>query len=218
VAEIHNLLPRTNLYIVGEYFLRIEHHLLGVKGASIDDVKEVHSHPQAIMQCHDALLDRKFQTVSAPNTAIAASQVAKGGDSSKAAVGSKLAAELYGLDVLAENIEDADDNMTVFIAMSREPFDPEQEKGRVITSVLFTARNIPAALYKALGGFATNQVNLLKVESYIPSSKSTTAQFFITFEGHPDQKKVQLALEELGFFCRKLKVLGVYYADEKRYI
>lgn len=213
VAEIHNLLPDTKLYIVGEYFQRIHHNLVGIKGTKISDVKTVYSHPQALMQCREYINKKKFNREAATNTAIAAEEVAAWKDKSKAAISSELAAEINGLAIIDKHIEDADDNTTVFVAMAREPIDPDPKKGSVITSLLFTARNIPAALYKALGGFATNHVNLLKIESYIPAGKSKTAHFFVSFEGHPDEKNIQLAMEELGFFCKKVKVLGVYYAD-----
>lgn len=216
VAEIHNLLPDTDLSIVGEYFQRIEHFLLAPKGTKLKDIKTVYSHPQALMQCKGSIAKLGLKTHEYSNTAAAAQDVAKWNDPSKAAIASRLAAELYGLDIIKENVEDADDNTTIFLAMSQEYADPSPKAGRVITSLLFTARNIPAALYKALGGFATNHVNLLKIESYIaPGSK--TAQFFICFEGHPGEKNVQLAIEELGFFCKKVKVLGVYLADPKRF-
>ncbi len=218
VAEIHNLLPKTNLHIVKEYFLPIEHHLLGVKGAELSDIKEVSSHHQALMQCDKTLLKLlpKALKVESSNTAVAAKNIADLKDRNKAAIASEIAAELYGLNILAKNVEDSKNNTTVFIAMSSTPIDPDPEQGRVITSLIFTARNIPSALFKALGGFATNQVNLLKIESYIPTGQSQTAQFFISFEGSPNEKNVNLALEELGFFCRKVKVLGVYYADDLR--
>lgn len=217
VAEIHNLLPKTNLHIVSEHFMPIEHHLLGVKGATTDSIKTVYSHPQALMQCKEHLKKHGFKTHGHSNTATAASDIAEWNDKTKGALASKLAAELYGLEVIKENMHDAKDNTTVFIAMSKEAVDPDPKKGKVMTSLIFTARNIPAALYKALGGFATNHVNLSKLESYIPSGTSKTAQFFVCFEGHPSQKNVQLALEELGFFCQKVKVLGVYPACEGRF-
>lgn len=217
VAEIHNLLPNTNLYIVGEYFQRIEHHLLAPKGTKKSDIKQIYSHPQALMQCKDNINKiGKIERKEYSNTAAAAKDVGEWNDKSKAAIASELAAELYGLDIIKRNMEDAEDNTTIFVAMSKEAADPDPKDGKVVTSLLFTARNIPAALYKALGGFATNQVNLLRIESYIPSGKSTTAQFFISFEGHPDSRNVQLAISELGFFCQKVKVLGVYTADENR--
>lgn len=222
VAEIHNILPETNLYIVGEVYQRVEHHLMAPKGTKIEDIEHIYSHPQALMQCRKNIEnlnktgDKTFQVMEHANTATAAKAIAEWNDKTKAAIASELAAELYGLDILQRNFEDADDNTTVFVVLSKEPIDPDPKAGKIITSIIFTARNIPAALYKALGGFATNQVNLLKLESYIPSGESQTAQFFISLEGHPQEKNVQLAIEELGFFCKRVKVLGVYPADMKR--
>ena len=152
------------------------------------------------------------------NTAVAASDVAKWNDPTKAAIASPLAGELYGLSVLREHMQDSDNNVTVFVIIAREPVDPDADAGRVLTTLLFTVRNIPAALYKSLGGFATNNVNILKLESYIPGGAAReSAQFFLTFEGHPSQRSVQIALEELGFYCRKVTVLGVYPADPARF-
>ena len=216
VAEIHNLLPAANLHIVGEHFQKIEHHLLGPKGAKLEDVKEVHSHPQALMQCREHLLELGVERETASNTAVAAKEIAQWNDPAKAALASELTAELYGLDVLKRNMEDSKDNVTVFVEIAREPVDPDPKKGPVITTLLFAIRNIPAALYKALGGFATNNVNLLKIESYIPGGVSSNAQFYASFEGHPDDRNVQLALEELGFFTNKVRVLGVYHAAPER--
>lgn len=218
VAEIHNILPETSLYIVGEYFQRVEHQLVAPQGASLKSIKTVYSHTQALMQCRNNIIALGYEAEAYSNTAAAAKDVAAWNDITKAAISSRLAADLYGLEIIKENIEDSHDNTTIFIAMSAEPIDPNPAEGQVITSLIFTARNIPAALYKALGGFATNQVNMLKVESYIPSGSSQTAQFFICFEGHPSSRNVQLAIEELGFFCRKVKVLGVYYGDKKRFV
>jgi prephenate dehydratase len=217
VAEIHNLLQETNLSIVGEHFQRIEHQLMAPKGAKLADIKEIYSHPQALLQCKASIKKLGVTPREYSNTAVAAKDVAAWGDKTKAAIASNLAAELYGLDILKSNFEDAHDNTTIFIAMSKEHKDPNPDDGRIVTSLLFTARNIPASLYKALGGFATNHVNLLKIESYIPGGVSEMAQFFISFEGHPAERKVQLALEELGFFCKKVKLLGVYHADPKRF-
>ncbi len=217
VAEIHNILPHTGLSIISEYFLKIEHHLVGVKGTTVADVKEVYSHPQALMQCNKTLKEMKLQPMSYSNTAYAAKDVADWKDKSKAALSSNLAAELYGLDVLKANMEDAKDNSTLFLVFSKEAIDPDPAKERlVITSMMFTTRNIPAGLYKALGGFATNNVNIIKLESYIPEGESESAQFFISFEGSPREKHVQRAIEELGFFTRKTKLLGVYPAHKNR--
>jgi prephenate dehydratase len=217
VAEIHNLLPTTQLHFVGEHLQRIEHHLLGVKGASLAEVKHVYSHPQALMQCRESLAKLgAFERRSHFDTAGAVRDVAEWKDASKAAIGSALAGDLYGLQVLARNIEDSPDNTTLFITLSREPVDPDPSEGKVLTSLIFALRHLPSALYKALGGFATNNINLIKLESYLPTHAKDTAQFFVTFEGHPSQKHVQQAIEELGFFCKKVGVLGVYLADGAR--
>lgn len=218
VAEIHQILPRMNVHIVGEHFLKVEHHLMAPKGATLQTVKRAYSHPQALMQCREHLRELKLETEGYANTAMAAADVAKWNDPSKAAIAARLAAELYGLTILKENMHDSQDNVTVFAAISKEPKELNlEENPRVLTTVIFAIRNIPSALYKALGGFATNGVNILKLESYIPGGTSSTAQFFITFEGNPDDRNVQLALEELGFFCKKVQVLGVYPADPVRY-
>ena len=217
VAEIHQLLPKMDLHIIAEHFQPIEYNLLAVKGATIEGLKEAYSHPQALMQCRENLQKLNLAPVNASNTAVAAANIAKWNDPSKAAVSPPLAGELYGLVTLKEHIEDSNENFTVFVTIAREP-NEISEKDRNITTLLFTARNIPAALYKALGGFATNAVNILKIESYIPGGHSNAAQFFLTFEGHPKERKVQLAIEELGFFSKKVSVLGVYPADSARQI
>ncbi len=219
VAEIHHLLPKTNLHIVGEYFQHIEHQLLAPKGATLKTVKDVYSHPQGLLQCRDNLRQLKLTTHTYSNTAAAAADVAKWNDPTKAAIASPLAGQLYGLTVLKEHMQDSDDNVTVFIIIAREPIDPEPQEGtRILTTLLFSVRNIPAALYKSLGGFATNNVNIVKLESYIPGGAAReSAQFFLTCEGHPSQKPVQNALEELSFYCKKVSVLGVYPADPARF-
>ncbi len=215
VAEIHNLLPASKVHIVAEHVEPIEHHLYGVKGAKLDEIKDVYSHNQALMQCRNFTREHQLEVHAVSNTAVAAQEVAKGGDKSKAAICSALAGELYQLERLAEKINDAQDNATLFITIAREPVDIEADDKNILTSVLFTLRNIPAALYKALGGFATNGINMVKLESYIKTG-SGAAQFFLTFEGNPRQRNVQLALEELGFFTQKVTVLGVYPGDKKR--
>ena len=215
VAEIHNLLPRTNLHIVAEHIQRVEHHLYGVSGATLADVKDVYSHHQALLQCRNFAREHNLAIHIHGNTATAAQDVAAWGDKTKAAICSSLAGELYQLTRLAENIEDSEDNATLFVVLSRDPIDADAHDGKVLTSLFFTVRNIPAALYKSLGGFATNGVNMLKLESYIQAGTGA-AQFFMTFEGHPQQRPVQLAIEELGFFTQKVNVLGVYPADPKR--
>ncbi len=215
VAEIHNLLPDTSLSITGEYLHRVEQHLLALKGAELKDIKTVYSHPQALMQCRKSLRKLSFKAEPLSDTALAAKAVSEWKDATKAALASDLAAELYALEIVQRNMEDSDSNHTLFITLSKEPADTDPAKGAVLTSLIFTVRNIPAGLYKALGGFATNGVNLLKIESYILGNHGT-AQFFVTFEGHPEQKHTQRALEELGFFTKKIKFLGVYYAGEFR--
>ncbi len=217
VAEIHNLIPKTALSIVGEFFQKIEHQLLGVKGAKIEDIKEVYSHPQALMQCNANITKYGFKAIRHSNTAIAAKEIAEKGDKTKAALASSLAGELYGLEVIKPHFEDDANNTTLFLVFSKEPIDPDPEKEKhIITSMMFTTRNIPAGLYKALGGFATNNVNIIKLESYIPEVESSQAQFFISFEGSPREKNVQRAIEELGFFTKRTKLLGVYPAHKSR--
>jgi prephenate dehydratase len=218
VAEIHHLLPKTNLHIVGEYFQPIEHCLLAPKGATLETIKDVYSHPQGLLQCRDHLREMGLTAHTYSNTAAAAADVAKWNDPTKAAIASPLAGELYGLTTLRDHMQDSNNNVTVFIMIAREPVDPKPDAGRVLTTLLFAVRNLPAALYKSLGGFATNSVNILKLESYIPGgSARDSAQFFLTLEGHPSDRNVQLALEELGFFCKKVTVLGVYPADPQRF-
>jgi prephenate dehydratase len=218
VSEIHNLLQDGNISIVAEHFAKIEHYLSGIKGTKIEDIKEIHSHPQALMQCRKNLSKMNVSQIERSNTAKAAKFIASQNDKSKAALCSKLAAELNGLEIIKKDMQDkVDGNFTVFIVISKDAIDPDPEKGKVITTMLFTVRNIPGAVYKALGGFATNNVNLLKWESYIPSGKSSQAKFFISIEGHPSQRNVSLALEEVGFFSKTVKLLGVYYADKARY-
>lgn len=218
VLEIHNLLQDSKISIVAEHFLTIEHNLCGVKGAKLSDVKEVYSHPQALAQCQNNLNDLHVELREYSNTAKAAQFVASQNDKSKAAICSKDAAAENSLEILKENIQDlGSKNITIFIVISKDGIDPDIRSGHVITTLLFTIRNITGALYKALGGFATNNVDMLKLESYIPGGASSEAKFFITISGHPSEKKVALALEELGFFSKNVKVLGVYNADKSRF-
>ncbi len=222
VSEIHNLLQDGNISIVAEHFVQIEHHLASNKGVRLEDITEIYSHPQALMQCRKNLselkVEKNVRQIECSNTAQAAKMIAEQDSKNKAALCSKLAAELNGLEIIKSNLQDSgDENFTVFIVISKQAFDPDPKKGKVITTMLFTVRNIPGAVYKALGGFATNGVNLLKWESYIPSGKSSQAKFFISIEGHPCEHNVALALEEVGFFSKSVKLLGVYYADKARY-
>ena len=214
VADVHHLLPESGLHIVGEHFQRVRHQLLAPKGATLATIEEVHSHVQALSQCRNYLRKNGLKAVIAADTAGSAADVAKLGDPTKAALASKLAGEIYGLETVAPDVQDADDNTTRFVILAKEPIHPES--GPVITSFVFRVRSVPAALYKALGGFATNGVNITKLESYIIDHGFTVAQFYADIDGHPDDRLVRLALEELGFFSREVKILGVYPADDFR--
>ena len=218
VAEIHHLLPKMGLHIVGEYFLPIQHVLAAPEGTNIDQIEAAYSHPQALMQCHDNLVKHAIEPKIFSNTAVAAKTVAQWNDSTKAALCTPLAAELYGLTILHDHMQDADDNVTTFIKLAREMLEEEELENAplILTSILFECRHIPAALYKALGGFATNGVNMIKLESYMTGGTSPVARFFMTFEGQPDDPAVQLALEELTFYTKKIDVLGVYPAAKER--
>ena len=216
VADIHHLLPESGLYIVGEHFLKVEHQLLGHADAGIDTIKSVRSHTMALGQCRQVIRELGLTAVAAADTAGAAREIADGGDPSCAAIATKLAGEIYGLNVLRDNIEDEDHNTTRFLVLSRNPDDAEPEDGPVITSFVFRVRNVPAALYKAMGGFATNGVNMTKLESYQLGGAFTATQFYSDIEGHPSERNVRLALEELDFFTDFLRVLGVYKASTFR--
>jgi prephenate dehydratase len=220
VSEIHNLLQDREVSIVAEHFFNVSHNLAAVKGSAISYIEKVYSHPQALMQCSNNirnLSNGKITVCDVSNTAEAARMVAESGDKSKAAICSKMAAEVNGLELLKENIQDDEGNMTTFVVISKNASNPDVTIAPVLTTLLFTIRNIPGSLYKSLGGFATNGVNMLKLESYIPGGISKQAKFFITIEGHPSQKNVSLALEELGFFSKNVKLLGIYYADKSRF-
>ncbi|MBL6664605.1 MAG: prephenate dehydratase [Rickettsiales bacterium] len=217
VSEIHNLLQGSDVSIVAEHFFPITHNLVGVQGAKIEDIEEVYSHPQALLQSQNSLRELGVDVIESSNTAAAAEYVAKANDIKKAALCSKKAAENNGLNILKENLQDSgNDNVTIFIVIAKNPSDCNPEISPVITAMLFTIRNIPGSLYKALGGFATNNVSIVKLESYIPGGVSRQAQFYISIEGHPSQRNVALALEELGFFSKSVKLLGVYYSDKAR--
>ncbi|MFQ5763423.1 MAG: prephenate dehydratase [Rhodospirillales bacterium] len=215
VADIHHLLPGSNLHIVAEHFQRVNHHLLGVKGAKAADLTHVHSHTHALNQCRKLIRELGLEPVEHVDTAGAAADVARAGDKTQAAIASALAAEMDGLVSLKANIEDAEHNTTRFVVMAREPRDPGPDAEDLITSFIFRVRNVPAALYKALGGFATNGVNLTKLESYVGGG-FVAAQFYADAEGHPEQRPLGLALEELGFHTHEIKILGTYPAHPYR--
>ncbi len=218
VADIHHLMPDSGLHIIGEHFQKVDYHLLALEGATMDTVKEVHSHVQALSQCRKYIRAAGFKPILHADTAGAAADIAERGDISQAALATELAGEIYGLQSLEIDVQDTEHNTTRFIIMSKEPVDPDPAEGPVITTFVFRVRSVPAALYKALGGFATCGVNITKLESYIIDASFTVAQFYADVEGHPDQRMVRLALEELGFFSREVKILGVYSANPFRQI
>lgn len=216
VADVHHFLPKSGLSIIGEHFLKIEHALLGVKGTKIENLKHVHSHLHALPQCRKIIKELGLKPHVHADTAGAAREVAEKNDPEHAAIASVLAGEIYGLDVLRGDVQDADHNTTRFLVLSREPFVPKLEKDTTyITSFVFSVRNIPAALFKAMGGFATNGVNMIKLESYV-NPQFQVAQFYVDVIGHPEQRPLQLAMEELGFFAKEVKILGTYPANAFR--
>ena len=216
VADIHRLLPGSGLYIIGEHFMRVRHCLLGVKGAKLEGLTHVHSHEMALGQCRKIIGELALQPVVAGDTAGAAQMISAGQDGSQGAIAASLAADIYGLDILKADIEDSDQNITRFLVLSRTPDDADIADGVVMTSFIFRVRNVPAALYKALGGFATNGVNMCKLESYQPDGSFAETQFYADIEGHPDNEYVRVALEELKFYCSELDILGVYPAAPER--
>lgn len=216
VADIHRLLPHSGLHIIDETFVRVHINLLGVPGAEIADIKEAHSHLVLLPQCASFLKKHGIRGRVSPDNARAARDVAEQGDISHAALASELAGEIYGLNVLARHIEDQGNNTTRFLTMSREPDLSRRGEQGMITSFVFQVRNIPAALYKAMGGFATNGVNMIKLESYMVGGSFTATQFYADIDGHPEDKNVQLALDELQYFTTNVEILGVYPADRRR--
>ena len=216
VTDIHHLLPESGLYIVGEYFQRVHHQLLGVKGATLKDLKSVMSQHPALGQCRNIIRELGLNMIVGADTAGSAKHIAQQGDKTVAALASSLAAEIYGLDILKANVEDAAHNTTRFLQMAAEADDAERGKQPVVTTFVFRVRNVPAALYKAMGGFATNGVNMTKLESYQLEGSFNATQFYADIEGHPEERLVRLALEELQFFTTHLRILGVYPAHPYR--
>jgi prephenate dehydratase len=215
VADVRHLMPASGLHIIGEHFERVEHHLLALPGTTLDRVRVVRSHVHALSQCRDFIRRHELQPVVRADTAGSAGEVRDLGDPSVAAIASELAGEIYSLVSLAENIEDAEHNTTRFLVLAREPKWPKPNTSTVTTFV-FNVRNVPAALYKALGGFATNGVNMTKLESYMVGGHFTATQFYADVEGHPDDPGLKLALEELAFFSTEVRILGVYPAHPGR--
>jgi len=216
VADVHHLLPDSGLQIVGEHFERISHQLLALPQARLKDLRTVHSHIQALGQCRQVIQSLGLEPVTQADTAGSARMIARDGDISQSAIASSLAAEVHGLQIMRADIQDAAHNTTRFLVLSREPSGVPAQNGLVITSFVFRVRNVPAALYKALGGFATNGVNMTKLESYQLEGSFHATMFYADIEGHPDERRVQLALEELHFFSSKVTILGTYAASPLR--
>jgi prephenate dehydratase len=216
VADIHHLLPTSHLHIVGEYFLPIHFQLMAVHGATLKTVKTVHSHIHALGQCRKIIRKHGWKAVVAGDTAGAAREIAEAGDVTMAALAPELAAEIYGLDILERDVADEDTNTTRFIILSKSDDRAPAGKGPVVTTFVFRVRNVPAALYKAMGGFATNGVNMTKLESYQLDGAFTATQFYADVDGHPDDRNLKNALEELEFFSTEVRILGVYPASEFR--
>ncbi len=215
VADVHHLLPYSGLHIIGEHFERINHHLLALKGTTLDQIKTVESHVHALGQCRNLIRQLGLTVIVGADTAGAAADLAKTGDTTKAAIASELAAEIYGLQSLKANIEDAEHNTTRFVVLSRDAVEPNPNQP-CVTTFVFRVRNVPAALYKAMGGFATNGINMTKLESYLVGGEFVAAQFYVDVEGHPAQRSLRLALEELEFFSHEVRILGVYPAHPFR--
>lgn len=216
VADVHHLLPESGLFIIGEHFQAIEHNLLGLKGTKTEDLNNVHSHVHAIPQCRKLIKELNLKAHVHADTAGAAEEVARLQEKSHGAIASSLAAEIYDLDILESNVQDEHHNTTRFLILSREPEMPEQSDDLdIITSLTFEVRNIPAALYKSLGGFATNGLSMAKLESYVDENFQA-AQFYCDVEGHPESDAFKLALEELGFYAKEVSFLGAYEAHPFR--
>jgi prephenate dehydratase len=212
VADIHHLMPGSGLNIIGEWFQPIRHQLMAPKGAKLADIKTVESHVQALGQCRNMIRKLGIKAIVAADTAGSAREIAERGDKSAAAIASRLAAEIYKLDILAEDVEDEAHNTTRFIVLSKDSTWAKQNSGPIITTFVFRVRNVPAALYKAMGGFATNSINMTKLESYMIEGSFSATQFYADVEGHPDDRGLAFALEELKFFSAEFRIVGVYPA------
>lgn len=216
VADIHHLLPTSGLHIVGEHFLAIHFHLMVIPGTAKEDLRTVHSHVHALGQCRKVIGRLGLRPVVAGDTAGAAREVAEAGDRSCASLSPKPAAERYGLEIAEENVEDETHNKTRFVMLAREPAGHPVTGTPTVTSFVFRVRNLPAALYKALGGFATNGINVTKLESYMLGGQFTATQFYAEVDGHPEEPALARALDELAFFAAEIKMLGVYPASPLR--
>ena len=216
VADTQRLIPDSDLKIVKEYFLEVKHNLLVVPGTKMSDIKRIYSHEQGIAQCRNKIIELNKEMIIVADTAGAAKKIAELNSKEEAAVASKLASRIYKLEILESNFQDVSTNVTRFLVMASKlnPLDPNDDN--LITTLVFTVRSIPASLYKCLGGFASNGVNITKLESYVHPQGFDVAQFYIDFEGHPEQTSVKLALEEMKFFCKHMNILGVYKKSEFR--
>ena len=218
VADIHHLMPQSGLHIVAEYFLPVQHQLMAPRGATMKSIKTVESHIHALGQCRNIIRKLGIKAVVAADTAGAAREVAESGDITRAALATTLAANIYGLQILKKNVADEKHNTTRFVVLARKPKWPGRTHKKVMTTFVFQVRNIPAALYKALGGFATNGINMTKLESYMVGGHFTATQFYADVQGHPKDRALELALEELEFVCqpKTLRILGVYPTHDRR--
>lgn len=218
VSDVHFLLPQTDLTILGEHFLRVEHQLIAYPGAELKDIEAAASHPQALAQCSEFLKAHQIKALSRIDTAKSCERIAETKDKTRAAIASKLAAKIYGLNILASNIENDSNNTTRFLIMGKNKQMPKDDGSKFVTSLVFRVKNIPAALYKTLGGFATNGVNITKLESYVIGGNFISAQFYIEIEAHPESKEFKLAYEELKFYSENIHFLGTYKAHPHRYL
>ncbi len=210
VADTQRLIPESELKIISEYFLEVNHNLMAIKGTKVDDIQRIHSHEQGIAQCRKKIIKLNKEMVMSADTAGSAKKIYELNSKQDAAIASELASKIYNLEILEPNFQDAKNNITRFLVManSLEVFDTDETD--ILTTLVFTVRSIPASLYKCLGGFASNGVNITKLESYVHPQGFDVAQFYIDFEGHPEKKSVKLALEEMKFFCSHISILGVY--------
>jgi len=216
VADVHHLLPHSGLHIIDEYFAPVHHHLLALPGVALGEIGTVRSHVHALGQCRNLIRELGLTAVVAADTAGAAAELARTGERGTAVIASELAGGIYGLVTLRSNVEDAAHNTTRFVVLSRTPLSPPSGSGLVVTSFTFRVRNVPAALYKALGGFATNNINMTKLESYMVGGRFTATEFYADVEAHPDERRLVLAMEELRFFSESVTILGTYPAHPFR--
>ncbi len=216
VADTQRLIPDSDLNIIGEYFLEVKHNLLVIPGTIMSDIKRIHSHEQGIAQCRNKIIKLKKEMIVAADTAGSAKKISQLNNKEEAAIASSLAAEIYNLEILESDFQDSKYNVTRFLLMAKTKSEINPIENDLLTTLVFVVRSIPASLYKCLGGFASNGVNITKLESYIHPQGFDVAQFYIDFEGHPDDNSVKLALEEMKFFCKEIKVLGVYKKSEFR--